>query len=555
MKSNKWKRIITLSTLCGATCIAPISLIVSCNSNTQQETISPPSGNEEKPPIQANQMYGLNLMQQPNPMTGHKQTNDYVNLDDVNSTITPLFKQTLNNSNIQEYMNTWANWFANRFIGDRQATCIVSNKNVNITLNPDKTISGSISFEFSWNQEMYASVIALQRRPGEKELHVFNFDHAPINAYTNTAFTNFISFSIPSNLYQVKYSSNNADNSYNVGFKDSKINLDCVKDIVLDINNSSFNMNLTDYVENNMRSYQLANADTKQLIKEIVSAIASGNYNILIGGKDPVRNNFSLTSPYIKIKVSKNYTVDQQLSKTICDELSCLHYAISHGKFISIINGYCYISCWDAAFKNYKPNTLENLDQPGTLNSQQVLQFYNPTDLYNSVVQIKDKLISNNKNNVDKPWLEFINMSDTDKAKFIYKALLPYVSYGGMSYPYSGTNQGYIYGKAICDGYAHLFSYIGITLNIPALYVTGHVASNAQPGQTADAGMHAWNLIKNNDTWLWCDPTWDDSIQSNVPNYIETNFLKPSNIFFTSSTHLDVVNWNSGALLPINYRD
>ena len=127
---------------------------------------------------------------------------------------------------------------------------------------------------------------------------------------------------------------------------------------------------------------------------------------------------------------------------------------------------------------------------------------------------------------------------------------MPFVSYGAKAAEVSETT-GYINGKVLCDGYSKVFSYIGSLLAIPTIKIVGNVFAGAVPDQTASGGVHAWDLIKVDGEWLWCDPTWDDSNAPGSTTYTNNNFLKTTTEFFTPKTHVSVNNWDAGASLPI----
>lgn len=88
-------------------------------------------------------------------------------------------------------------------------------------------------------------------------------------------------------------------------------------------------------------------------------------------------------------------------------------------------------------------------------------------------------------------------------------------------------------------------------MNINAISIVGNVFDGAIPGQTQQGELHAWNLIKVDDNWLWCDPIWDNSIIPNAPTFQKNNFLKNTSEFFTDTTHLNINNWDNGESLPI----
>lgn len=517
--------------------------------------MNPTSNSPEINHSSKQQMYGLDYMNELNPYTKHKQTNQAIDLEAIVNPTTSNLRDSLTNSNVNQLFQQWSQWYINRYSNDRQSTCNGTIKEFNIRLNSDKTISGNIRLEFKWNQDMYSSIVPTKRFKGDIEIHNFIFDNNPLSTYINTSFTNYLSIKIPSHIYQLQLIKADGSQGFNVGFKNYNVVLDGVKGACLDINNSLCSINLQEYVQHHMYIYQKVDSNTKALIDEIIKSLGSFDYDVIVAGDNPY-NHPSLLPPLLKIKLSKNYSIKDSDNLEIIDELSCLHYAISNGSRIIIKDNYAYIKCWDAAFKRYLKNTLIDMNSPSqSLYGEDTFVLFNPMDLYNDKLQsIKNKAINAAKNELHQEWFTTLNsLDDTNKAKLIYKLLLPQVSYGGMSDAAAGNLLGYVSGKVICDGYAHIFSYLANILNISSLYITGQVKTNADPSNPSEPGMHAWNLIRNNDTWLWCDPTWDDSINANSPSYKFDNFLKTSNQFMTPTTHLNVTNWNSGSDIPIKY--
>ncbi len=62
---------------------------------------------------------------------------------------------------------------------------------------------------------------------------------------------------------------------------------------------------------------------------------------------------------------------------------------------------------------------------------------------------------------------------------------------------------------AVCDGYSLAFEYLCQQVGIECIFIGGK-AGNSE----AEAGGHAWNLVKLNGEWKEADVTWDDSLTS-----------------------------------------
>ncbi len=85
----------------------------------------------------------------------------------------------------------------------------------------------------------------------------------------------------------------------------------------------------------------------------------------------------------------------------------------------------------------------------------------------------------------------------------------------------------------VCDSYAKAYSYIMNRLGIDTLYFTG----------LGNGGGHAWNMVKLNGIWYYCDTTWDDRETTNSDPGNMTNdfycmyYMVGSNNTTFTSTH------------------
>lgn len=98
---------------------------------------------------------------------------------------------------------------------------------------------------------------------------------------------------------------------------------------------------------------------------------------------------------------------------------------------------------------------------------------------------------------------DLYDKSDFDKCRILYERLIEenYYDFG----EYHQTAYGaLIEDKSVCAGYARAYQLLLQTVGIPCLYVTG-TADNGY-----DVGGHAWNIVRLNGYWYYCDPTWDD---------------------------------------------
>ena len=114
------------------------------------------------------------------------------------------------------------------------------------------------------------------------------------------------------------------------------------------------------------------------------------------------------------------------------------------------------------------------------------------TSDYDIVRQIHDKLI------------DLVNYNDP-VAQEISSTLagqdLAHTAYGCLVAD-SGGNENY----AVCDGYALATEYLLQQCGIETAFIGGRA------GETeADAGGHAWNIVKIDGSWYELDSTWDDA--------------------------------------------
>ncbi len=104
------------------------------------------------------------------------------------------------------------------------------------------------------------------------------------------------------------------------------------------------------------------------------------------------------------------------------------------------------------------------------------------------------------------------------KAEIVHDEILKamfysYDEYGNPSdTPNAHSTVGYVLeGKGVCECYARTFELVMNYLGVETIYVTGNAYSGG-----AFSG-HAWNMIKIDGNYYWCDLTWDDD-QCNFSN-------------------------------------
>ncbi len=504
--------------------------------------------------INVNQMYGY-------PATKSADTFDFittnqaVNLDTALANVKATLPKMLNQVSLKQYLDAWTQSYINDIVASRN-NCVTGIITANtLSVNSDLTVSGEIQFKFTWIKDMLATVVPEKRNANDVEMHTYVFKNAPINPYLDYSVNNQIGFEIVANQFQRKLISTatNVD-SYNVAFTNQRVLLNSMADLSITFNNSLFTIDPMNYL-NTSYSYQRGTNDEKAFMKEVFHKLLHRQVKMLIAGDSPFAGGSDyITTPIIQVNLDRRYTISNDFLDTSAQDLFSLFYFINNSSRGLILQGNTlYIKLTGAVIHNVQPTSskpLINLDT-GNKYDKPYVGFLNLYNWFEDLPLIKKTLIDNVSSQITNPdWNAYVkSLSDTEKAEKIYAFLLPYVSYGQIQAS-AGNASGYVYKKLLCEGYAATFRYIASTLKITSLIVTGDVKANAKPGQTG-TGKHAWNLIQNGSTWLWCDPTWDDSILAGSPTYTKDNFLKTTEQFFTSETHLNVDNWKHGSLLPI----
>lgn len=107
--------------------------------------------------------------------------------------------------------------------------------------------------------------------------------------------------------------------------------------------------------------------------------------------------------------------------------------------------------------------------------------------------------------------------TDDDKARLIFAWLAYHVAYDitlsadDTTHYYQRCMPGYVLQnrKAVCTGYADLFTELATRMKLPARTVSGHGRTWSDTGNLLDtANGHAWNAYKIAGTWHLADATW-----------------------------------------------
>lgn len=151
--------------------------------------------------------------------------------------------------------------------------------------------------------------------------------------------------------------------------------------------------------------------------------------------------------------------------------------------------------------------------------------------------------------------------TNDDKARLIFTWLAYHIAYDAtlsgddITHYYRRCMPDYVlhHRKAVCQGYADLFTDLATRLKLPARTITGHAHASSDTGNLLDAANgHSWNAYQLANTWHFADATWaaggtllgtNEFRQQFAPFWFDT---PPSQLIFT---HLpDSAAWQ---LLPL----
>ncbi len=118
-------------------------------------------------------------------------------------------------------------------------------------------------------------------------------------------------------------------------------------------------------------------------------------------------------------------------------------------------------------------------------------------------------------------------LSEFERAKYVWDHFLAYVSYGQLQGSADNIYGAFCIRKIVCEGYARAFQYLCQRVGIQALYRTGLAYTiEGQPGVN-----HAWNILRIDGKYYYCDPTFDDGMTTGSTTVRYDNFLKSKATF------------------------
>ena len=133
---------------------------------------------------------------------------------------------------------------------------------------------------------------------------------------------------------------------------------------------------------------------------------------------------------------------------------------------------------------------------------------------------------------------------DLTKAKVIYDYIIEntkYVERKGKDQDVIGA---LLEHETVCAGYARAYQLLMNQVGVPCSYIVGDskIETENSPGYEG----HAWNMVKINDDYYYCDPTWGDDANKYGAHTCYAYFMMDSDDMLrcyttaVSYTHLDV---------------
>lgn len=444
----------------------------------------------------------------------------------------------------------------------------------------------TIFYKIVYQQKFNNSFVAEQRNVNDFEEYIVTFDlpNTKIVPYINGATTNYLSFKFKPESFIKKLWRNDSSNyEYQIIDKTIEFNTDNqelihendVYPLSIDFNNSLNSIDLNAFLQNSY-SYNRASTTEQAFYLETIKLLENREKNLYFD-VDQVNSYY----PILSASGFKIHGIIEQKTKLDISLITNEFLSNLAQELITLYNFSSSIKCASNGKDNFiyveptvsapiktilaKDNNNQIIDLTTNLNYQNDYRsFLIPNNSYKDLIEIKNAInevflaniawinielkIQITKDEIENDFDSFVNKLDTtSKLKLIYQILLPQVSYGQKNANCANII-GFIEKKFLCQGYAMTLSYLANIFKIKNLYITGYVYANASPGQSESSGLHAWNVVYDNDKWLWVDPTWDDSLAING-NYKYENFMQSEEQFFTNKTHLNITNWQNGKFL------
>lgn len=115
---------------------------------------------------------------------------------------------------------------------------------------------------------------------------------------------------------------------------------------------------------------------------------------------------------------------------------------------------------------------------------------------------------------------------EISQAKYIYDYIVENVTYVVRDGEDQTMTSALIDQQSVCAGYARAYQYLLNQIGIECTYIPG--TAIAQSASTSDNLGHAWNMVKINDNYYYCDLTWADCEQENYEHTCRAYFMMTS---------------------------
>lgn len=115
---------------------------------------------------------------------------------------------------------------------------------------------------------------------------------------------------------------------------------------------------------------------------------------------------------------------------------------------------------------------------------------------------------------------------DIQKAKLLYDYIIKNVEYKEQVGDDQKIPSALLDQKSVCAGYARAYQYLLHQVNISCAYITGDskIETENRPGYDG----HAWNMVKINGDYYYCDTTWGDTVDDDMEHTCYAYFLMDS---------------------------
>lgn len=101
-----------------------------------------------------------------------------------------------------------------------------------------------------------------------------------------------------------------------------------------------------------------------------------------------------------------------------------------------------------------------------------------------------------------------------EQARYLYNYMIQNVEYQTNKKTDQNIISAFIEGKSVCAGYARAYQYLLAQVDIDSVYMVGKTISKS--ANTLNGEGHAWVMVKMDNDYYYCDPTWGDVTNENA---------------------------------------